>query len=696
MLLFLDTETYSETPITYGTYRYVADCELLIVTWAVDDGEVKHWDVTLDPSVPDELIFALMDADQVVAHNAMFDRHVLSRHTPDYSPELARWRCSMVRAYAHSLPGSLDKLCAVFGIAESDAKHKEGRQLVQLFCKPRPVNSKLRRATRETHPEEWKKFIGYAKSDIRAMRTLWRKMPGWNYGGESEVAQREVGYWHTDQIVNDRGMAIDRELAEAAVRAVALAQKGLTADIQEKTGYDGENGVERATKRDELLGHILLEHGITLPDLQKDTLERRINDPDLSESVKELLRIRLQATTTSTSKYKALLRGASDDDRLRGTLQFGGASRTMRASGRVFQPQNLPSRGLVSEDEIEGGIDALKADCAHLLFDNVMKLTSSTVRSAIVAPEGKKLVIADLSNIEGRLAAWLAGEAWAIQAFADLDAGVGEDLYKLTYAKAFNVAAKSVTKDQRQIGKVQSLFLQYAGGVSAFLTGASTYGIDLDAMAVRVKDSIDSAIWKEAAEFRDWLLKQKKNALGLPPDTFIACDALKRAWRYANPAITQYWKVLDEGTKGAIANPGREFKMGRVTALREGNWLRVILPSGRCLSYPSPRLDENGVSYMGMGQYTRKWQRIRTYSGKWLENMCQAIGRDILYAGIAEAEQNGYNTILTVHDEIVAEVPDAPEYSADMLSAMMSRELPWTQGLPLAAAGFEAYRYRKG
>lgn len=665
MILFLDTETYSETPITYGTYRYVADCELLIVTWAVDDGEVLAWDVTLDPSIPDELIFALMECDQIVAHNAMFDRNVLNRHLPDYSPELTRWRCAMVRALAHSLPGSLDKLCAVFGIGEEDAKIKEGRQLVQLFCKPRPVNSKLRRATRETHPAEWQRFIEYAKSDIRAMRTLWNKMPGWNYGGNSEVAMREVGYWHADQIINDRGMQVDVELAEAAVRAVAKAQKGLTAEIQDLTGYDGEQGVERATKRDELLGYILLEYGITLPDLQKDTLERRINDPELSDSVKELLRIRLQATTTSTSKYKALLRGKSDDDRLRGTLQFCGASRTGRSAGRAYQPSNLPSRGLLKPAQIEGGIEFLKADCAEVMFDNIMKLTASTIRGSIIAPKGKKLVISDWSNIEGRLAAWLAGEDWKLQAFREFDVlqtadgnwienddlvarrlrgehielaldekgeeiHRGPDLYKLAYARAFGIEHTEVVKHQRDIGKVKELMLGYQGGVGAYLTGAATYRIDLEDMAKKVKEAAPDDVWKESSEFYDWWVKQKKGTFGLSAFVFTACDVCKRLWRYSNPRIASYWKELEEGVRGAIANPGSEFKILRIRAIREGNWLRVILPSGRALSYPSPRLDEKGgISYMGINQYTRKWERIKTSGGKILEN-CIAQGTLVL------------------------------------------------------------------
>ena len=236
----------------------------------------------------------------------------------------------------------------------------------------------------------------------------------------------------------------------------------------------------------------------------------------------------------------------------------------------------------------------------------------------------------------------------------------------------------------------------YAGGVGAVLTFAAAYGIDLDDLAVKIEANAPAYIWKEAAEFYDRLAKKKGNTYGLSYKVFVACDALKRAWRYSNPAISAYWKELDNGIRGAIANPGKEFKMRKLSALREGNWLRIRLPSGRFLSYASPRVEDKNITYMGMDQYTRKWQRIRSHGPKFLENACQSIGRDVLLEGLVAAEANGYEVILTVHDEIVAEAPDAPEYNADMLSALMSRELPWTKGLPLAAAGFEAYRYRKG
>ncbi|HQT27321.1 MAG TPA: DNA polymerase, partial [Burkholderiales bacterium] len=400
---------------------------------------------------------------------------------------------------------------------------------------------------------------------------------------------------------------------------------------------------------------------------------------------------------TSTSKYKALLRGVSDDNRLRGTLQFAGAARTARYSGRVFQPQNLPSRGLLPEEDIEFGIEALKADCADQLFPDVMKLTSSTIRGSIIAPQGKKLVIADLSNIEGRLVAWLSGEEWKLQAFTDFDNGTGADLYKLAASKAYNVLVDQVTKEQRSHGKVIELACGYAGGAGAVLTFAQAYGIDLDDLAVKIKQNAPEDAWQEAVEFREWMEKQKRNLLGLAPDTFIACDTLKRVWRRSNPAVVDYWEELENGVRGAIDNPGKKFVLRRVTAIRTGAWLRLILPSGRALCYPSPKIDEEGrISYLGVDQYTKKWKRIPTFSGKLIENLAQAIGRDVMIAALPEAEKRGYETILTVHDELVTEAPDTPEFSADMLSAIMSRDLPWSEGLPLAAAGFESCRYKKG
>lgn len=353
--LWIDTETYSPVPIKHGVHRYAEEVEIMLFAWALDDGPVQVWDVTAGP-LPDAQADALAQATEVWAHNSHFDRTVIRWAQMHLCPTLHRWRDTMVQAYAHSLPGSLDQLCAVLNVNQEKAKDKEGKALVRLFCMP---DSTGKRNTRETHPEQWAKFIDYAGQDIVAMRECHRIMPKWNYPNNAS----EVALWHLDQQINDRGVAIDTNLAEAAVRAVNLAQAKLAQQTVDMTGGQ----VQTATQRDAMLTHILEAYGVALPNLQASTLERRIADPDLPESLRELLAVRLQASTTSTSKYQTLIRSTSSDGRLRGLLQFNGAARTGRWAGRLFQPQNL-ARGTVRGELLDIGIDAVKVDCAHLIF----------------------------------------------------------------------------------------------------------------------------------------------------------------------------------------------------------------------------------------------------------------------------------------------------------------------------------------
>lgn len=683
--LWLDLETYSAVPITHGAHAYAEQAEILLFAYAPDDGPVTVWDCTAQTSMPGDLADALDDPGVLLcAHNSHFDRTVL-HHALGLRLPIERWRDTMVKALAHGLPGSLGDLCDILKVPTDKAKDKAGRQLLHLFCKPRPATSKVRRATRETHPAEWVKFVEYARLDIEAMRAVDKKLPTWNYQGE------ELALWHLDQAINDRGFMVDTDLAHAAIRAVERAQKVLA----ERTSDLTQGAVQAATQRDALLRHLVAAYGVDLPDLQQSTLERRIADPDLPAELRELLAIRLQASTTSTSKYKTLVKAVSSDGRLRGTLQFCGASRTGRWAGRLFQPQNLP-RPAIEQADIDLGIEALKADCADLLFDDVMSLTSNTIRGCIIAPEGKKLVIADLSNIEGRVLAWLAGEEWKLQAFRDFDVGRGHDLYKLAYAKSFGVSPDSVTKEQRQIGKVQELALGYEGGVGAFITFAAAYGIDLDAMAEQAFRAIPPGIMDEARNALEWTKQQKRPTFGLTDCAWLVCESFKRSWRYAHPAIVSFWKDLEEAARMAVLRPGVTYDCRMLKLRRDGAWLRIRLPSGRFLCYPGPQVGEAGsLSYMGVNQYSRKWARIKTYGGKLAENVTQAVSRDVLAAAMPAIEAAGYDIVLTVHDEIIAEAPDSDEFNAGHLASLMATTPIWANGLPLAAAGFEAYRYRK-
>ena len=350
--LFLDTETYSETPITNGTHRYAEGVEIIMWQWAIGDGPVQIRDGDEDIS---DLLALLKDPEyEVVIHNSAFDRTVM-RHSGIDLP-VDRVFDTMVCAMAHSLPGSLGTLCSILGVAVDKSKDKEGRAWISLFCKPQPKGRKLRRATKETHPIEWQRFRDYGGRDIEAMREIYKKLPRWNYRG----AEREL--WMLDQKINERGVLMDLDLAHAAIRASDRAQKIHAADAVRLT----DGAVTSANQRDKMLEHILEAYGVGLPDLQISTLERRIDDPDLPVELRELLAVRLQASKTSVSKYKRVLNGVSADGRLRGLLAFCGALRTGRWAGRLWQPQNL-ARPTIKNKEIELWIEALKADAEDLV-----------------------------------------------------------------------------------------------------------------------------------------------------------------------------------------------------------------------------------------------------------------------------------------------------------------------------------------
>lgn len=693
MILFLDLETFCETPIRNGTHAYAEGAEIMVVAWAVDDGPVIVEDLTARPyRMSDEVLEAIALADEVVMHKSDFDRTVLS-HNQIHIP-IERVHDTMVRAMAHSLPGSLDKLCDIMGVAADKAKDKEGKALIQLFCKPMPKNQKLRRATRDTHPEHWRRFLNYAGTDISSMRELYRKLPRWNYSG------RELDLWRLDQRVNDRGFRADVALAEAAIAAVSVEQRRLKAKTQELTG--GE--VASATQRDQLLAHILAEYGVDLPDMKKDTLERRLADEELPQALRELIKVRLSATTSSTAKYAALMRAVSSDGRLRGSLQFAGALRTARWSGRLFQPQNM-MRPDMSLEEIEYAIAAMLSGSADLLLDDVMRAAANIMRGMIIAGDGRKIISSDLKNIEGRIAAWLAGEDWKLQAFADYDDGTGPDLYAMAYAKSFGVTPAAVMQnyeaggDWRQVGKVQELALGYEGGVGAFLAFAAVYRLDLEAMAAQAYSRLPDAARIQAEIMLGWRKKKRLTTFGLSDRAFVVCEAFKALWREAHTETSSYWKELEGAVRRAILFPGKVQHAKHLRVIRKKAWLRIILPSGRSLCYPSPKIEsvrgKDTITYMGVNQYTRKWSRIHTYGGKLFENACQAVARDVMAWNMPAIEEAGYEIVLTVHDDCIVEALDTDQYTSDKLSSLLATNPDWLPGCPLSAAGFEAYRYRK-
>jgi len=761
-ILWSDTETFSPTDIRKGTDRYSRDAEIMLFQYALNDGPVHVWDRTADPIMPADLEEYLADQDLLVFfHNARFDKSVCDTNGFYIAPH--RLRCSMAMALAHSLPGGLDKLCHIFNIAEDKAKLKDGKALVKLFCCPQPFKHTLKRedfatpkeyrealaaaraawtgrATRHTHPEEWARFIQYGANDIEAMRAVVKKMPKCNYGGAGEVAKRETALWHLDQKMNTRGVQIDVDLVNKAIATASRTKVALAEEAQELTGYDAETGkgVKATTQRTVLLNLLNDRYDLDLPDLRGATVERLLkSDVDLPDVVVTLLRNRLAASSTSVSKYEAFAKLTGPDGRLRNTTQFCGAMRTGRDAGRGVQLQNLP-RPTMKHKAIIEGIENIKADCADLIYDNPMELLSSAVRGSIIAPPGGKLVVADLSNIEGRKLAWLSGEEWKLKAFRDYDTclGVdgrwytgdqirdsvlagrpielkldkkgeptrrGHDLYALAYAKAFRITPEEVMENKksgdgsmRQIGKVMELALGYEGGVGAFVTFAIAYGIDLDDMAVVAYPAIPPEVVGQARKAYKWAVEKGRD-YEMDELTYIVCDSFKRLWRMAHPETSAWWKELENAFRYAMLEPGKVFTARRVSAVKEKSWLRLILPSGRSLCYPNPKLEgpDEKLSYMGVNHFTRQWLRIKTYSGKLAENVTQASSRDVFKFNAPMIEDAGYELLIPVHDEQITETPDLPAYSADHLAALMSLNPAWAEGLPLAAAGFEDVRYRK-
>ena len=677
MHAFHDLETQSRRAIKAGTWAYAEDAKVLVWAYAIDNGPVKVWDLTTGALMPDDLATALADPACIhVWHNgAMFDLPVL-KVTLGIEIPAERVHDTLAIAYQHSLPGSLATLSALFRL--ETPKDADGRRLIRLFCVP---NKKGGFATPESHPEDWQKFLAYARADIAAMRELYRKLPTWN------LTPFERRLWAADMAINDRGIAVDIELAEAAIRAVDKAQAGLTERTQDLTlGLVGT-----ATQRDAMLKFINEVYELGLEDLRGSTVEKALEAADLPEDLRELLAVRLQASTTSTAKYRALLQCVSSDGRLRGVKQYCGASRTGRWAGRLWQPDNLPrpAIGDLKDDElqeaIDTGIEALKADCADLVFGNVMELTSACIRGTIIATGERPLAVADLSNVEGRVLAWLAGEQWKLDAFAR-----GEDLYKVTAGRILGKPASEISKKERQeVGKVSELALGFGGGPGAFVTFATAFNIDIDKLADTARGTLDPEVVRGSGDAWEWMKREKRDTLGLSRETWIGIDAIKRAWRLAHPAIAGFWTDLEDAANAAIRRPGDEFTAGKVTFIRNAAWLLMRLPSDRCLCYPAAQADD-GISYMGTNQYTRKFERIRTYGGKLSENATQAVARDLLAHGVLLAEERGFRPVMHVHDEIIAE-----NCTAEELAACMSTNPIWAPGLPLAAAGFEAMWYRK-
>lgn len=719
MNLWNDAETFSTLDLkAVGTYRYATHptTELLLVSWAIDGGTVQEWSPAEGEPIPAELLAAYLNADTRTAHNSAFDRNVIPRCLCRMGIISAAeeawllnprgWRCTMVKALTHALPADLDTLGKVLGLPVDQAKLADGKKLISRFCKPAPSNHKADRYDHTTHPELWAKFKQYAHNDVVAMRECDRRMPDWN------LRSRELELWFLDQKINDRGFYADRALVDAAVTATDQEKAILAHRFVELTG----GTVAKPSQRAQFQQFMVVKHGINLENTQKGTLLAAQSQLPPDSEAHELLEIALQSNKSSTSKYARIQGAIGEDSRFRGGLQFAGAGRTRRWGGRGFQPQNLPSRGLPKAEQVDVYIDAVKAGIHTSVFDKLMWYGSAALRGVVTAQKGRHIVAADLSNIEGRILAWVAGEDWKVQAFRDYDAGTGPDLYNVTANMITGVDPWNVPKSMRNaFGKVPDLASGYQGGAAGYQTFARAYNIQMADYWDTIQQSVDAAhITKARSNLRKAWARAQITSLGISELEWLASETCKLAWRARHPATVGFWYALQDAAIRAIDFPGSTHEVTRLKISCRDHaghkWLQILLPSGNRLCYFHPQVlrtvtvDEDtgkertnvAITYWGLASEDggpRVWNRSFTHGGKLTGNVCQTLARDLLGYNLPAIETAGYDIVTTVHDEVVAEADETMDEA--LMVQLLATNPPWADGLPLAAAGFSAPRYKK-
>jgi DNA polymerase bacteriophage-type len=689
--LFCDFETFSTVDISRTLANYMPACSVLMCAWAIDDGPIRIWDVAAGEPMPVELYHAVHDPSVwLVAHNSPFEYQVI-KHTSIFGNidiPLERFYCTLAQALEHNLPAALDNLCEVFRLDEDKRKQREGKALIKWFCTPNEQG-----LFRGMEPaDKWLRFKEYCRMDVESMRELHKMMPKVNYPFDNAHVERKL--WLETTRMNDRGFGVDLDLANAAVTMAArLADEG-DIEMMEATG-----GVVKSANQVAVLKQYILDtYNVDLPDMQASTLERVLNDISQPVGARQLIKARVESSKASVAKYKKLLHCADSRGRMTGTIVFCGASGSGRDSGRTFQPQNLPRpKPWFDGEYAEQLIAEAKDGTLDLTHSNPMAVLSSALRGSIIPAQGKKLVVSDLSNIEGRMASWLAGEDWKVQFFRDYDSGkIRFDNYQVAYGKALGVKVENVTKDQRQIGKTMELALQFGSGCGGLLQFMEVYHVDLPQLAKAMEAAAIPSLWSDVLQKFDWAQKNKFD-YGLPLHQWAACEYLKQQWRNAHPNISSLWSDCEMAFRQAYMTPDVWFPAGQHIAYkRKGSWIFCRLPSGRVLCYISPKIVDDEITYMTQNQTSHKWVRTKIYAGKFVAHATQATARDLLFQNMLKAKEKNYTTVMRVHDELICEVPDEEKYSADELGAIIATPLPWCPDLPLAAAGYETkVRYKK-
>lgn len=642
--LSIDIETYSDQPLQKtGVYRYVESpvFEILLFSYSIDGGAVHVVELACGEKIPTEVIAALTD-DSVLkwAFNATFERICLSRYlgypTGDYLGP-GSWRCSMVWAATMGLPLSLEGVGAILGLEKQ--KLTEGKDLIKYFCQPcapTKTNGQRTRNLPAHAPEKWLAFKKYNIRDVETEMAIQARL------AKYPVPDSIWDEYHIDQEINDRGVALDMELVKQAIALDARSRSELTQAMKELTALENPNSVQQ-------MKLWLADNG-----LETDTLGKKAVAEMLKSATPEMRRVltlRQQLAKSSVKKYQAMETAVCSDGRARGMFQFYGASRTGRWAGRIIQMQNLPQNHLANLADARGLVRDGDFDAVDLFFDDIPDTLSQLIRTAFVPRDGAKLIVADFSAIEARVIAWLAGEDWRQKVFAD-----GKDIYCASASQMFGVPVEKhgVNSHLRQKGKIAELALGYGGSVGA----------------LKAMGALEMGLQEEELQ------------------------PLVQAWRDANPRIVQFWWAVDEAVKNAVIFKECTRTHGISFECRSG-MLFITLPSGRKLAYVKPKIGTNKfggdcVTYEGTGS-TKKWERLDSYGPKFVENIVQAIARDILC--YAMKTLRCCSIVMHIHDEVVIEAD--PRMSMEAVCDQMGRTPPWAKGLQLRADGYETDFYKK-
>ena len=642
--LSIDLETYSDQPLAKtGVYRYVEspNFEILLFAYSVDGGPVQQIDLACGEKIPSEILSALEDETVTKwAFNANFERICLSRFlgypTGDYL-EPDSWKCSMVWAAYMGLPLSLEGVGAVLGLEKQ--KLAEGKDLIKYFCQPCAPTKSNGQRTRNLPKHALDKWQAFKKYNIRDVET------------EMSIQARLLKYpvpdsvweeYHLDQEINDRGVGLDMELVRQAIQMDGRSRSELTQAMKELTSLDNPNSVQQ-------MKQWLADNGVETDTLGKKAVAELLKTAP--PQLQKVLTLRQQLAKSSVKKYQAMETAICADDRARGMFQFYGANRTGRWAGRIIQMQNLPQNHLDDLSDVRGLVRAGDFDAVEMLYEDVPNTLSQLIRTAFVPQGDRKFIVADFSAIEARVIAWLAGEKWRQDVFAE-----GKDIYCASASQMFGVPVEKhgVNGHLRQKGKIAELALGYGGSVGALKAmGALEMGLSEDEL-----------------------------------------PALVSAWRQSNPKIVQFWWAVDRAVMDAVTRKTTTKTHGIVFSARNG-MLFITLPSGRSLAYVKPKIGTNKfggdcITYEGVGG-TKKWERLDSYGPKFVENIVQATSRDILC--YAMRTLRCCSIVMHIHDEVVIEADR--RMSLQAVCEQMGRTPPWAKGLRLRADGYETDFYKK-